>query len=214
MVDDKREPLEFSQGDTLCFDKYLPDYLPSKGWALLYEIRSSQQPTNPAIQINSTPDVTNTYHKILVAEGITAGWLAGDALMVGYAVNAGTGQRHQVYYGTLNLTPNLGTAGNNVDVSTHAQRMIPILEKQLEELAQHSMDDSNVQQVEIRRVKRMDLEKQLAWNKQLRQNEIAVENVANGRPSGNKVVPIFNLISTGGPGVLSGNPLNPFFPND
>lgn len=208
-VTDNREPILFSQGDILAFNKYLPDYLPSDGWALLYEIRSTEQPTNPAIQINSTPDPTNSFHEINVADGVTAGWLPGEAVMVGYAVNAGTGVRHQIYYNALNLTPNLGTAQNTVDLSTHAQRMIPILEKQLEELAQHSMDDSNVQQVEIRRVKRMDLEKQLAWNKTLRQNEVAVENVAMGRPSGNQIVPVFNLISPG----ASYSPLNPFFPS-
>lgn len=209
VVTENREPILFTQGDTLAFNKYLPDFLPSAGWALLYEIRSSDQPTNPAIQIQSTPDATNTFHEINVAVGITAGWLAGDAIMVGYVVNT-DGTRHQIYYNNLEILPNLGTNTNAVDLSTHAQRMIPIIEKQLEELAAHSMDDSNVQSVEIRRVKRMELEKQLAWNKQLRQNEIAVANVTAGRPSGNKVVPVFNIIPYGGPGC---SPQNPFFPN-
>lgn len=209
---ENREPILFTQGDTLCFDKYLPHYLPSDGWQLLYEIRSANQPTNPAIEFQSTPDPTNTFHEINVAEGVTATWLAGDAIMVGFAVNAGKNERHQIYYNALSITPNLGTGVNNVDVSTHAQRMIPLLEKALEELAQHTMNETDIEKVRIMREKRMDFEKQLAWNKQLRANEIAIENVAAGRPSGNKIVPVFNIIPYGGPGV-GGGPLNPFFPN-
>lgn len=209
-VIDNREPILFTQGDTLAFNKYLPDYLPSAGWALLYEIRSTEQPTNPAIQINSAADPTNSFHQISIADGVTAGWLAGDAIMVGFAVNAAAGTRHQIYYNNLEIQPNLGNAVNDVDLSTHAQRMIPILERQLEELAQHSIDDSDVQQVEIRRVKRMEMEKQLAWNKSLRMNEVAIDNVAAGCPSGNQIVPVFNIISQG----ASYSPLNPFFPND
>lgn len=200
MADCKREPIEFTQGDTLTFSRYLPDYLPSGGWQLFYEIRSTEQPTNPAIEFQSTPDATNQIHELNVADGVTATWLPGDAILTGYAVNVVAGTRHQIYYNNLNIIPNLGTGTNDVDLRTHSQKMIPLLEAQLEKLAQHSIDDSDIQQVEIRRVKRMEMEKQLAWNKQLRQNEIAQENVAAGRPSGNKIVPVFNVIPMGYPG--------------
>lgn len=196
MAVDNREPITFAQGDTLAFEKSLPDYLPSNGWSLLYEIRSGQQPTAPAIQFTSTPDATNSLHEITVLPAVTANWLPDDAVLVGYAVNV-SGERHQVYYGQLTITPNLGTADNQVDVTTHAQRMIPLLEAQLEKLALHVMSETNIQQVQILREKRMELEKQLAWNKQLRANEVAIENAKNGRANGNNIKPNFLIINPG-----------------
>jgi hypothetical protein len=198
-----REPLTFAVGDTLCFKRFLRDYLPINGWSLTYEIRLGNGGDN-AIAFNSAPDVSNTCHVLTVTADITAGWLPGDCVLAGYAVNGAA--RHQIYIGELTLTPNLDTGANDVDLTTHAQRMIPLLEKALEQMALHSIQDSDIQQVEIRRAKRMDLEKQLALNKEIRRNEIAVENVRNGRPSGDRIVPQFNIV---GGGWSSFNPFTP-----
>lgn len=205
---DNREPLVFSVGDTLAFSRYFRCYLPSNGWSLLYEIRSAENQVLPVIQFVSTPDALNVQHEISVLPAVTSQWQPGAAILAGYAVNL-SGERHQIYDNGLNLTANLGDAQNNVDVSTHAQRMIPLIEAQLEALATNVLDMTNVQQVEIHRAKRMDLEKQLAWNKTLRQNELAQENVRNGRPSGERVVPQFNVIQSGCRGGIG----FPFFPN-
>jgi hypothetical protein len=200
-----REPLELAVGDTLAFQRYLPDYLPSNGWSLLYQI-SGYPIGTPAPEFTSTPDVTNTIHQILVGEAVTAGWLECHCVLTGYAVSAI--ERHQFYYAELTLAANLGTGTNQVVVTTHAQRMIPLLEAQLEALAAHSLQDTTIQQTEIRRLKRMDLEKQLGYNKELRMNEIEVENVRNGRPSGNKIRPVMNIVA--GQPAIGGGPSWPF----
>ena len=205
-----QEPLEFQAGDSLCFSKYWPCFLPSAGWTSYYEIRSAKQPGFPAITINGVADATNSYFTYSATAAQTAPWQQGEAVLVGFVVNAGTQARHNIYENYLRLTPNLGTGSNQVDLTTHAQRMIPILEQQLEQLAAHTIDESDIQQVRIKREKRMDLEKQLAWNKTLHMNEIAQKNANNNRPSGNKIVPMFNIIPYGGPGV---GIQNPFIPN-
>jgi len=197
-------------GDSLCFSKYWPCFLPSAGWTSYYELRSANQPTNPAITINGVADATNSYFTYTVTPAITAAWQSGECVLIGFVVNNSQNLRHNIYENYVRINPNLGTNTNQVNLTTHAQRMIPILERQLEELAAHSIDESNIQQVEIRRIKRMDLEKQLAWNKTLRMNEIAQENAKNNRPNGNKIVPVFNIIPYGGPGV---GIQNPFIPN-
>jgi hypothetical protein len=184
-----REPLIFAAGDTLNFKRFLRDYLPSAGWSLSYQVRGGAR-GDDEVAFDSTADVDE--HEVTVDAATTSLWLPGDYVLVGYAVNGE--ERHQVYYGELTVTANLGTDANDAVVTTHAQRMIALIERQLEELAAHSLQDSNIQQTEIRRVQRMDLERQLALNKEIRANEIAHENVQQGRPSGLKITPMFRIL--------------------
>ena len=187
-----QEPQTFAIGDTLTWTKTLADYLPADGWSLAYEIRGG---ANGDVAVQFASSVTNvTDHLISVLPAVTGLWIPGYFVLAGFAVNV-SGERHQIYIGQLTLTPNLGNAANDSDVTTHCQRMIKLIEQQLEILAAHSIQDSNVEQTEIRRVKRKELEEQLAWNKELRRSEIAQQNAANGLPNGNKISPSFNIIS-------------------
>lgn len=189
----RREPLTFAVGDSLIFNKYLADYLPSAGWSLLYEVRQGAAGNAP-VSFASTPDATNTIHQINVPSATTSAWLPGDLILVGYAVNA-SGERHQIYYGEFELTPNLGTQVDNVPVLTHAQQMIAALEASTLELAAHTINDSDIQQVEIRRARRKELREELAFWREVRANEVALENVRNGRPSGQKIIPQMNVMT-------------------
>lgn len=207
---DCREPLEFAAGDTLAFTRYFQTYLPSAGWSLLYELRSDQNPTNPAIQFVSTPDVTNTIHQLNVAAAITVAWQPDpNAILVGFAVNAGLAQRNEIYNGTLNLLPNLGTGANDTDVKTFAQQMVENYESALLTLSKHIMLETNIQQVQILREKRVAIRTEWAFWTEKRSNEIAQQNVLNGRPSGQKVRGYFNIIPSGSPFVSQ----SPFIPN-
>jgi hypothetical protein len=184
---EKREPLVFACGDSLVFERALRDFLPSAGWTLHYQLRGVNGE-------QAVPDFTSTASgdvHLIDVDGFAAAVEPGDYLLVGYAVNGA--ERHQIYYGELTLSANLGGNASAPDQTTHAQRMIPLLEAQLERLAQHELDDSNVQQTEFRRVKRLDLERQLGINKEIRANEIAAQNVRNGRGSGREVRTIFAI---------------------
>ena len=191
----QREPLTFSAGDTLIFERYLPGYTPSNGWALEYAITGGVFGDQPVL-FSSAPD--GDRHLVTVLDSVTAAWLPGCYVLTGYAVNNTT--RTQVYYGEFVVTVNALTAAPAAPVTTHAQRMIPLIELQLEKLATHDVADSTVEQTEIRRAARLDLERQLALNKEIRNNEIACENVRNGRPSGNKIVPKMNVMPIAGVG--------------
>ena len=184
-----REPATFAAGDTLIFQKYLADYLPSNGWSLLYEIRGGSQP------ITFASSALGDYHAVEVAATVTAPWLPADCVLVGFAVNGA--EKHQIYYGELNISAPVGALQNQEPQTTHAQRMISLLEAALEKLAAHVLDSTNVEQTEIRRANRLELEKQLAMNKEIRANEVAHENIRNGRPSGMKISSQFNIINAG-----------------
>lgn len=195
---ENREPLTFAQGDTLEFQRYLRAYLPSAGWSLFYEIRSAENPALPVIEFTSTPDATNTRHEISVASDITETWQPGESVLVGFAVNGD--ERHQFYYADLNLTPDLGTDANTVNVKTHAQEMVELYECVNKELARTIIQESNLQGIQTLSIKRQEARTELAYWREVRANEIAVENVANGRPSGQLIEPQFNIVQGGGYG--------------
>lgn len=203
----KLEPLTFSIGDTLRFDRYFPQYLPSAGWQLQYQIRgqAGKQAGLQKVEFDSAPDATNTVHEITVAASVTALWAAGEYLLAGYAVNATNVPplRNEIYEGTLILTPNFDSPQDNVDVRTHAQKMICSLEAMALVLANQTIQATTVQQTEIIRVKAEALDKRLAFYREKRANEVGQENVRNGRPSGNNIVPQMNVVSSGcGRGVF------------
>lgn len=195
----KLEPLTFSIGDTLRFNRYFPQYLPSNGWQLQYQIRgqAGKQAGLQKVEFDSTPDATNMIHEITVAAATTAVWAAGEYLLAGYAVNAGLATRHEIYENALILTPNFDSPQDNVDVRTHAQKMICSLEEMALVLAAQTIQATTVQQTEIVRIKRAELDRQLAFYREYRRNEVALENVRNGRPSGNNIVPQMNVVNTG-----------------
>ena len=187
LVFEFREPAEFFAGDTFYFQKNLPDYLPANGWSLLYEIRGGIA-GGAAVQIVSTSvPPGNTLHQVEADPLVTQAWLPGDYVLVGFAVNA-TGERHQIYYAALPVKPNLGSAADDVNVKTHAQLMVEALETQNLSLAQHNIIDSTVEQTRIVREKRAALRTELAYWKEVRRNEVALENVRNGNPSGNRII--------------------------
>jgi hypothetical protein len=195
----KLEPLTFSIGDSLRFDRYFPQFLPSAGWQLQYQIvgGANKRDGLPNTAFVSTPDATNTVHEINVAAATTTVWAAGEYVLAGYAVNAELAKRVEIYQGTIILTPNFNTAQDNGTVQTHAQQMICKIENALLVLADFTIQATTVQQTEIIRVKRQDLDRQLAFYREKRANEVAIENVRNGRPSGNRIVPQMNVVSPG-----------------
>ena len=184
-----QEPQTFAAGDTLIFQRYLRDYSPANGWSLLYEVRGNGQP------ITFVSAALGDYHGIQVDPAVTSLWAPAECVLAGYAVNGA--ERHQIYYGEFQIFPNEGSAQNVQPQTTHAQRMISLIEASLEKLAAHALETTNIEQTEIVRVKRLDLERQLAINKHIRMDEISQENIRAGRPSGNKIASQFNIINAG-----------------
>ncbi len=95
-----REPERFAAGDTLAFNKRLPAYLPSAGWAIRLTV-SKALPEGGAQNVTwvmSVPDPTNSFHTFAVAQFI-AGTPVGEYILSMEAVNAANGnEQHQIYY--------------------------------------------------------------------------------------------------------------------
>ncbi len=186
-----REPDRFTVGDTLAFQRFFRDYLPSAGWAMLYEIRGGASAVEGAVEFTSTDD--GDYHRLNVPAEVTAAWLPGDFTLVGYVVHAELAERHQVYLGELTLIPDLGTGTDDAAVKSFDAEMIEAIQAQLLRLAAHELDDSTVQGAEFRRAKRTELEGQLKYHRERQAYLEDQMRIRNGLSSNRLVAPTFRI---------------------
>jgi hypothetical protein len=195
----RREPPTLAVGSNLLFERLLRDYPASQGWQLTYNLRGGVQP----ITFQSTADGDN--HLIDVPAATTATWQPGDYLMTGVAINAAgnvsanvdVGETHQIFYGDIQLTPNLAGSPGSIPVTTHYQRMVSGLQALLESTLPNDIITSVVEGTKFERVTRKELSDFYARYYQLRQNEIDGQRARNHQPSRNKIVPRFKITQPG-----------------
>lgn len=188
-----REPQQFAAGDTLLFQRSLPDHLPSDGWAIRLTI-SSQDAAAPAVaQVLSVPDSTNQFHTFTVPNFL-AGVNQGTYTFSEEIVNSGTGEKHQIYFSdNFEVGQSLDSQASLNPVKTHAQIMLDTLEASLLDLAQLRFQETDVQRNRFVSQKQAEVLDQWKYWKAFRQNEIQADNVRNGRASGAVSVPIFRI---------------------
>lgn len=182
-----REPEVFASGDSLVFQRSLPGFPASAGWALHYTLTSLDP--HPGIQVAAfTSAAQNDLHLINV-NAFAAGLDAGDYILTGFAVNGAV--RHQIYYAELTLVADLSAGGVQTPLTTHAQRMITILEGQMETLASHVLQETDVQRSRFVWAKRAEVLQMLNFYRERRNYELKVQRVANGGGNPNLVMPTF-----------------------
>jgi hypothetical protein len=185
------EPSRITQGDSVIFKRRLNDYPAGQGWYLLYAMRGNGQD----IQFTSTADGDN--HSIDF-EGSEL-WLPAEYQLEGWAVSLM--ERHQIYLGSLTITPDLSTAAPDVDVRTHAQKMLASIETQLEKCAQNILLETDVEQTKIVRESRNQLLKLRQSYLQERCGEIAAERSRNSLPNQRKRKSVLSIMSPGYGGI-------------
>lgn len=178
----------FTAGDSLQFQRSLPDFPASAGWSLHYVLTSlAPQSGIQVAQFDST--ASGDYHAVSV-DGFAAGLDAGDYLLSGYAVNGA--ERHRIYYAELTIAADLSDGGASQAVlTTHAQRMITILEAQMEQVAAHVLQETDVQKSRFVWAKRSEILDLLNFYRERRAYELKVQAVANGQGNPNRIVPAF-----------------------
>ena len=186
-----REPANFTAGDSLIFNKNLPNYLPSDGWAVALTL-TRPTPTGARVitTVNSTPDSANDYHKFNVAL-FAAGQPSDTYILSEEVFNATTGEKHQVYYDNNFVVTAAGES--SVPVQTEAQQMLATLSSTLKDLYNRRNKETDVQR---NRFILQDIEKMEAsfkfWTYK-RQEEIQIENARNGRATGATQTAVFSF---------------------
>lgn len=184
------EPAQIAQGEAISFTKKLANYPASDGWSLTYSLRGNGQ----AISFSSTASVDD--HVILVDAATTETWIAGDYQLSGSAIHT-DGRNHQFYLNNFLITPDLATAAPDVDVRTHAQKMLVDIQAQLEQCAKNTLLDTTVEGTRILRERRMELLQMRQAYIQERRGEIARENAKNGRPTGRRIKTVLSIMAPG-----------------
>jgi hypothetical protein len=176
-----REPQQFTSGDTLSFERNLPDYPASDGWSLLYELRGGAQP----IEFSSVADGGN--HSVTVAASDTALWLPADYVLVGFAVKGA--ERQQIYYGQLQVLENFPATPGDAPQKTFAQQMVENLEAVMLGKAGNDLLESNIGETRFKYLSPEQLRMEHGYWVSVRKNEIAIQKAKEGRPTGNKIRP-------------------------
>lgn len=197
------EPVRITAGDTVSFVRGFGNYLPSNGWILKYELRGGAQP----IEFSSTAQGQS--HAILVNAADTATWLPATYIMEGYAENAGTGERERIYFNNLVVGINLEASQGDVNVETHWQKMLRLLEVVMQGKAQHDILDSDVDLTRIRRMSPSELTDFYDYCLIRRQNEVAAANAQAGRSNGRNRLVQFVDPAGGNIGQFGTMPNNP-----
>ena len=185
-----REPEQFRIGDSLIFQRYLPDYLPADGWSLHYTL---SQPTPNGAQIaltfNSSTATDSISHGVSI-NNFAANLADGDYLLTGQAVNGA--EKHTICYGELTLLADLPDGQAAAPVTTHAQRMITLLEQKLETLETQALQESDVQRSRFLIEDRNKTLERLNFYYEKRNYELKIQRANNTGQNQNILVPLHN----------------------
>ena len=193
----RREPDFINAGDTLLWERSLPAYPASKGWFLKYSI------VGLAEQVTFQSVADGDSHAINVPAATTAAWLPADgAVLAGEAVNANTGEAHQVYYCSCPVKPNLQGAPADQPVLTFNQKVIIALEelylqKSTDDLLQAHVGDSM-----FRFETKAQVWAALCMARAERRVEVAKQRARMGKPSMRRIIPVLSITP---PGPLYGS---------
>lgn len=117
------EPTELTAGDTATWTRTLDDY-PAPTWALSYAFLP-EGGTGQVITI--TAGASGSAFLVNVVPANTVAWGAGIYAGQGYVTNSGTGERYNIWEGTLLIKPNFVGAGE-IDPRSKAKRIVDSLE--------------------------------------------------------------------------------------
>ena len=109
------EPASIQAGDTICWQRTLPDYPASDGWQLSYLLISA------AAHIVVPATAADDAHNITISAAASAAYPPG--IYTWQASVARTGERYTVDKGAVTIKPNWATAGN-ADARSPAARAL------------------------------------------------------------------------------------------
>jgi hypothetical protein len=179
-----REPEAIAAGDTLLFQRRLPDYKASQGWSLTYILSDLQ-----SNQVLTFPSAAAGDDHLISINAFAAALQADDYILAGYAVNGA--ERHEIYRAVLTLSSDFADNTAQGPQQTEAQEMIAILRDSLKALYRQQFQETDVQRNKFVMQKQGEVLQQLQYWKEMRLNEIQLERARNGKASGAVSVPRF-----------------------
>jgi len=119
----KNEPFAFTAGDTVKWQKNLPDYPVSAGWVLSYAFVGS------AGQFTVTGGNDGNNHTITISSATSSTYAAGDYQYQSYVSNGS--ERYQIGSGTIEIKADF-TSASASDTRSHVKKTLDSLEAVIE----------------------------------------------------------------------------------
>lgn len=169
------EPSSITPGDTLKFERTLPDYPASAGWTIAYEL------VNSAARIAFSSTASGDAHAINVSAATTAAYTSGTYAWRARVSNTG-GEVHTVGSGTVTVEKSFAAAA---DGRSQARRMLEAVESMLEGRASSATEMYEIQTPGggMRKLKYLPIPDLLKLRDRLRQ-DVAREDAATRAAAG------------------------------
>jgi len=184
-----REPEIFAAGDSLIFQRYLPAYPSSGGWALHYVLTDLLGVEKTAFVSIASATLIDAH--FVDIDGFAAALDAGDYVLTGQAVNGA--EKHQIYYGTLSLQGDLAAGASAGEIQTEAQEMISLLKDTLRQLYKLKFAETEDLRSRFKIQDQTKVLEDLRYWKEVRASEIQQERARNGQHPRNFTVPVFSI---------------------
>lgn len=174
------EPGSIISGDLMQWTKSLSGYLPTE-YTLTYALVKD----GTLIEITATDNGDGSF---LVSElpATTAAYSVGIYKWQAYASK--TGERCTVDSGTMEVEANFASQSTGYDDRSHVKKTLDALEALIEG---RSTTDSSGYSIAGRSITKMEIEDLITWRDKYKyyySQEIAAENIANGKASGKKIL--------------------------
>lgn len=174
------EPTTHRAGDTLAWQRDLPDYPSTAGWVLTY--RLVPQTTGTGITLNATG--AGSVHTIAAAAAATASWAPGPWQLIGILTNGA--ERKTLYAGALQILPDLATS-NGADLRSVARKLLDAVETLL--IGKATTDQLDLLEVSLfSRGQKRDPASLIVLRDKLRAEVNAEERAAGLKPGAGRVL--------------------------
>lgn len=173
------EPQVIAAGDTITWQRSLPDY-PAPTWTLKYALRG-------AGVINIVSAASGTNHLITETADTSAAWLPGIYTWQGYVENS-SGERHTVAVGTMQITRDLTVITEAYDGRSHARKVLEAIEAVLEGRATTDQEEISHDGLELKKTPISDLIILREKYRREVQSEETAERIRQGLASGRKIL--------------------------
>lgn len=173
------EPTSLQAGDTIRWQRLLPDYPASEGWELSYRL------INAATRIDIVATADGDAHQVTISAATSAAYAAGSYTATAQVTRST--DRHTVWQGGITIKPDWAAATTGADARTPAQRALDDLRAALLRWLSTS---GHVQEYEIAgRRMRFATAQEIQQRIGIAEREVAREQTAaSGKPVARRVL--------------------------
>ena len=185
------EPENFASGDTLEFERYLADYLPTDGWNLRYTLTDLNG--QKVGEVDSVVSTSNPSRHRIYQQNF-AQLPDGDFILVGEALNT-NGDRKRIYQQVLTLSPNLADGLASGPVLSENELALRDAYTSRRGLIKRKFAETDVQRSRfvLQKISEVngiinELEEKVIWERR-------AARASNGHPDGSITAPVLRIFN-------------------